>query len=444
MKRYLIISVLFLWVSGYSNVALGQSAGIKAGTDTAAINHLQHVADKTLNPDTAIVLYNRIPQLSADANYADGAFLALITKSIKYSEKEDFVQDRNCCLQAMQWAERSTIKDAIAWRYNGIGSAYFAQGDYAQASAYYYKALDDLKKKNVPPTHTTANVYNNLGSVNIRMGLPDKAIAYFRQGEEVSRLSHQDYQLANSLNNIGEYYVTTHHPDSAIKCFSELAEIGKKLGKLDLEVVANDDLGEAMMERGKYKEAIPLLQRSISLGKDHFPYLVVSATCALGQALCHIGEYQEAEKILNEGLKETKAHNFKDIYDAFYTALVAVYRATGEYKKALECTDSLMVIRDSLTNSENITAINQMEVKYKTAEKDKQIVQNQLLIVQQNNKIVRKNIWIVSVVGSIFLLAVIMASVYRNGQAKQRLQAAKIASLEQENTIGILKGGNAG
>ena len=440
MRHYSLIPILSFWLAVCCSPAFGQAVATKPGTDTAAITHMFNAINVKLSPDSTITELNKILSICESARYADGAFRALITISKKFAEKEDFAMERSYCTKALPWAEQSTVKDAVAWCYNGMGDSYFGEGDYTQASVNFYKALDELKKKNLPPTHTTANVYNNLGNVNIRLGLPDKAIAYFRMGEDVSRRCHQDYQLANSLNNIGEYYNGIHQPDSAIKCFNEVMEIGKKLGRTDLVVVANDDIGESLIEAGKYKEAIPILQLAISLGQNHFPYLVVNASCSLGQALWHIGNYKEAEAILTDALKEAKAHNFKNIYDAFYDNLIAVYRATGQYQKALNYKDSLMVIRDSLTSSESINAINQMEVKYKTAEKDKQLAQSQLLIAQQKNKIINKNIWIAAIAGSVLLLFVMVAALYRNVQNKQRLQTEQIKSLQQENTISILKG----
>jgi signal transduction histidine kinase len=91
-------------------------------------------------------------------------------------------------------------------------------------------------------------------------------------------------------------------------------------------------------------------------------------------------------------------------------------------------------------SSEKARAINQMEIKYKTAEKDKQIVQNELLIAQQKSKIVSKNTWIAAIAGSIFLLVLVLAARASRARQKERLQAEQIKSLKQENTISILKG----
>ena len=436
-KLYLLLFWLCLYTAP---TCYAQAGDLKPGADTAGINQLLKTTGNIINPDSALVLYDKALQLSIDANYADGALVALMSKAIQYEQKEDFINERNCCIHALPWAARSGMKDGTAWCYNGIGTTYLNDGDYIQASVYFYKALDELKKMSGPPTHNTANVYNNLGFVNIRLNQPDKAFAYFKQAEDISQKWHLDYQLANAYTNEGEYYNSAGLLDSAIACFNRVMQIGKKLGKTDLQATANDDLGMAYVKAGEYQKAIPLLQLAISMAKNHFPYLVADASFSLGDALSHIGKYAEAENILEGALRETRIHNLKDNYIDCYPKLITVYKATGQYKKALDYTDSLNILRDSLTNAEKAKAINQMEIKYKTAEKDKQIVQNQLLIAQQKSKIISKNTWIGSIAGSIVLLCIILVSVYLNSRHKQRLQNEQIKTLQQDNTISILKG----
>ena len=420
--------------------AAQQDGGLKPGADTGAINrYVPPGLHNTSNPDSVITLFNARYKLCEAANYIDGAFTQLIQISIKYEEKDDFENERYNCIKALPWAAKSSIKDATAWCYNGISDAWFNEGNYVAASEYCYKALEELKKMKGPPTHVTANCYNNLGLVNMRLGQPEKALAYFRLAEEISRQYGLGFQLGNALTNRGDYYNSTHQPDSALKCFTELMALGKRINKPDLRAQASDGLGKAMIVSGEYNKAIPLLQTAIAEGKN-YPYIVVDALYSLGDALYHTGKFKEAETILLSALRETKAHNYKDNYLNCYSKLINAYKSSGDYKKALEYTDSMNSVKDSLVSYANVATVNQMEIKYRTAEKDKQIAQNQLLIAQQKNKIVHKNIWIASTVGGIFLLAVIMISINRNERNKRRLQAAKIEALEHENTISILKG----
>ena len=433
----LLFCMVFVCIS---RVSYAQTWGLKPGADTAAINQLLKAAKHTINPDSALIIYDKALKLSTDVNYADGALSALMNKGIQYEQKEDFIDERNCCIRALSWAPRSSMKDGVAWCYNGIGNTYVNDGDYIEASVYFYKALDEVKKMPGPPTHNTANVYNNLGFVNIRLDQPEQAFAYFKQAENISREWHLDYQLANALTNEGEYYNSINHPDSAIVCFNNVMQIGKRMGRTDLQANAYDDLGAAYIKAGEYQKAIPLLQQSIAIAQNHYPYTAADASFSLGDALSHTGKYKEAEAILEGALKETRTHNLKDDYIDCFPKLIAVYKATGQYKKALDYTDSLTILKDSLLSSEKAKAINQMEIKFKTSEKDKQIVQSQLLIAQQRSNILSKNTWIAAIAGSIILLSIILVSMFLNSRHKQRLQEERIKTLQQESTIGILKG----
>ena len=410
------------------------------GADTLAIKTLLKKADGIPNPDSAIAVFDQALQLSKAANYADGAFTALIHKSIKYYEKGDYANIRKCCIEALQWSGRAREQDATAQCYNNMGNAYLGEGDYIGASTYYYKALDESGKTQHSSPEMTAGIYNNLGLVNIRLGQPDKALSYFLQAADIARKSNLDYQLSNALANAGEYYNSVHKPDSALKCFNEIMQIGQKSGNIEQRAQANDELGKTFIETSDYQKAIHNLQLAISQSENRFPYIAADASYSLGDALCHTGRYKEAEAVLLATLKETREHNFKDNYMICYSKLIDVYKATEQYKKALNYADSLAIWKDSLTSFEKASAINQMEIKYHTAEKDKQIIQNQLVIAQQQSKLVKKNIWIASIAGSIVLLSIILVSVFLNSRQKQRLQAEQIKTLQQENTISILNG----
>ena len=434
MRFYIYFFFLFLCIS-----ASGQEGiRLKQGADTTAINHLIKVAGK-LPPDSAIVLYDSALKMSIAANYDDGAFTALMTKGIKYLEKQEYEQSRICYTAALQYAAGSPKKGAVAWVYNNIGSAYSSEGDYLRASENFYTALKELKKRTTEPTPVGVNIYNNLAEINTRLNQPGKAMEYINAAEDMARKGNLYFQLAEALTNKGEYYNSIHNPDSARKCFLEVMDIGKKIDKTDLQAIANSELGKTEIETRGYEKAISYLEQAISLSKNRFPYIAMDASYALGDAWYHLGKYKQAETILISALQETKAHNIKDRYIDVYTKLAAVYKAEGKYKDALDCMDSLLVIKDTLTSIEKATAYNQLEIKYKTSEKDKQIVQNQLLIAQQKSKITRKNIWMAAIAGCIFLLGLTLIGIYRNTRHKESLQAEQIKSLQQQNKIGTLR-----
>jgi len=412
---------------------------LKPGADTGKISQMLDSASKVLNPDSAIAIYNKVTQLSVDVNYAEGVFSALMCKGLSYAAKEDYVRSRDCYVHALDWAAGSSKKDAFVWCYNNIGISYFSEGNYTLASQYYYKALSEVKKLPLTPIRTAANIYTNLGIINIRLGQGNKGLAFFQQAEDIARKGNFELQLAIVLIDKGEYLTTIHQADTSIRLFEELMALSKKMERLDLEAQANYDLGRALIEKGEYTQAVSYLERANTLSKGRFNDVVISASFSLGDVWYRTGKYNDAEHMLEFALKEATAHNMKDIYIDCYTKLEAVYRATGQYAKALNCMDSILALKERLTGTENAKAINQMEIKYQTAEKDRELARNELLIAQQKSNLIKKNIWISVIAVGVFIVILIFIIGYRNVRHKQYLQAEQIRSLTQENRISVLK-----
>ena len=407
--------------------------------DTAGINQMLRKADKTLNPDTAITMYDRAFALSVAAHYGDGAFRALMTKGIKYYEKEDFYHSRACSREALNWAGRALNKNATVWAYNNIALTYFLEGEYEHASDTFYVALTELKKLGPDHSPLSINIYDNLGLVYCRLHQFEKALPLFRQAVEMSREGHFSFHLSNSYQAIGDYYLKQSNADSAIMYYNLAIDIARNINKTDLLAGGNEGLGEAYAMLHDFPKAIAYSQTAITLSKNSFYDIAIDASYNLGNVWYQTGKYKEAQNILESNLKEIRAHNAKDKYITCYTILADVYKATGQYKKAVECMDTLAALKDSLTGVEKTKAISQLELKYKTAEQDKQIAQNQLLIARQNSNIIRKNIWIGAVSGGIALLGLLLLVIYRNARHRQRLQAEQIKTLQKESTIGNLK-----
>lgn len=428
-----LLFFLFLWTA-----ALCSAQPPAYTRDTAAINKLLNITAKVLNPDSAIILYDSALALSAKAGYADGAFISTITKGIKYFEKQDYEAYRRVSYEALPWARKSTQPDAVAWCLINAGEAYFSEGDYPTANELYYKALEDMNRKTRSITHTTANIYNSLGMVNLRMNQYPKALAYFNMAYQASQQAHLPYQLAIACDNLSGYYIALRQPDSAMKYLQQEMKIGQSIGKVDLIAFAYAKMGKAYILLGNYNSAIDALNKAIGLALHRFNPPVVDAAYSLAHALMLSGNYPAAESMLTWAYAETRAHNYKDYYLLAYRQLADLYKARGMPDKALQYMDSLLLIKDSLTNADNARAINHLEIKYQTSEKDLKLAASKLLIERQQGALARKNIMVWSGSGGILLLAGLLALLYRNARNRQRLQDEQIKSLRQERTIDML------
>jgi len=435
---FIIIAALILF-PGSPCAARSQSAGNKGPTDTAALNRQIRIALELQDPDSAISLYNKVLQQSTSIGYPDGAFNSLMQMAILYREKDDYQQMQDKMRQAYSWAYKAKRKDAVAWWYNNMSDYYVSQGDYTTGAAYLYKALQEIKK--VPgPNITAANINLGLGYLYKLLNQPQKAFALYSDAERICIEGHYDYQLTGVYINKGAYYVDMHRPDSAKWCFVQVMKLAKKQNLTDLVAMANSGMGAALIAAGEYEKATTYLKTAIDLAKTNYHEIALDATYILGDALLHMHRYKEAEDLLLSALNETKSVNTRYNYISCYTKLIKVYKASGQYQKAMDFMDSVAVLKESMMSEENAKAISQMEVKYKNAEKDKKLAQSRLLISKQKNRLSQKNMLIASIICGIGLLVVLFWLRYRSARNKERLQAEQIKALQHENTISILTG----
>jgi len=407
--------------------------------DTENINHLLKASEK-LSPDSAIVLLNQALQLSITANYADGAFTALNTIGMTFFRKADYDSARSFYNKALPWAAKAFEKDATAWCYSNLGDTYIGEGNFVLASENLYKALEEIEKLPPAPYLALANIYNNIGILNRHLDHPDTELVYYNKAEVVARSGNHWHQLADVCNLKGAYYLDLGKVDSARKYYDLELEIGKNTDNDMLVSWAKLALGDICLKTAEYEQAMIYFRQVLAIAKNRYYEMALIATFSAGEVYSKQKQFDEAEKIFLSALREMKIRKTKGYYILGYTRLATFYEEWGQYKTALNYYDTLNIIKDSIKSLEKAKAVKSIELKYKTAEKDKLIAQNQLIIAQQHDKIVQKNIWFGSITGIIILLAVVMAGLYYRARQKQWVQQEQIKLLQSENTVSILKG----
>src|SRR5690606_2981100 len=122
-----------------------------------------------------------------------------------------------------------------------------------------------------------------------------------------------------------------------------------------------------------------------------------------------------------------------------YNLLTHIYESTGNYNKAFRSQKRYIALRDSITGEQTVQAAYLVELKYLTAKQDRELALHQLAISHHKTQLLRKNIIIGSIVCAILLLATGIWIIYRNMQAKNRIQQESIRALKRERQIDQMK-----
>ncbi len=103
--------------------------------------------------------------------------------------------------------------------------------------------------------------------------------------------------------------------------------------------------------------------------------------------------------------------------------LAMFYDSMGKADKALVYYRRYMQLKDSFYNEDMMQNVSQLEIKYRIAEKDNELIQKQLLLSRQEQRLNEKNFQMVLISLTATALIIISAIMYRNNKRKKRLSA---------------------
>jgi signal transduction histidine kinase len=271
----------------------------------------------------------------------------------------------------------------------------------------------------------------------VHMGQYEKALYYIKQGEY--------YLMKTQAKDLASYLFTT-KADLALRT-GDLAN-AKLYGDEALQYALKYKNKEAeqfiyilqanyCLKTGDPSTAINYLNKALKTNVDVYPFLAfIAPTYILGFAYYQAGEYAQSEKALRKALGMAEELNVDaDKLNALNT-LSLIYEKTGRYKEALVQRNAYNVMKDSIQNMEKQTLSNELEVKFRTAQKDKALFQNELLIEKQNRDLDQKNTWLIGAAVAAILLVVMSVVIYLNFKNKNRITAlhAKLEGEELERS----------
>ncbi len=407
--------------------------------DTNAIKHtLSTISswDTDLSDSTVIKLHNILEQ-SRVAGYLPGITESLINLGIHYNQKGMYAE----ALQVLQEAVRYTLQSGqynttLPRVYNTLGNIHLALGAYELAATFYEQAArlaEQYRQKKV-----IGSIYNNFAGVLSRMKQYEKALYYLDQSERVARAQGNNRLLANVISNKGTVYMHQQEWAKSLFYFEHLLSFSKKHGLNHTTYLALCNIGNIFLQQDMPRRAITYLREANMLTHSNTnPVHTTILYITLGKTYQRLGDTRHAIQYLEKAIVDARKAGIDDERAEAHKSLAAVYAATGNYKDAFIHKELYEELRDKIENRDIFNNINQMETRYRTAQKDKELIQKQLLIQQQQLRLEHKNLLIYGSMAGILLLTIVLASIYRSHRHKQHLQTNQIKLLQHEQDLSL-------
>jgi len=264
-------------------------------------------------------------------------------------------------------------KYGLSADYNNIGNAYGRMSDYEKALSFLITSVK--MKQEIGDKYGESQGLMNVGTIYKLSGQFEKARNYYVDAMKLTLEIDDKYGLAYVYNNIGALYFNEKKNDSARKYFDLALALTKELEDKTGMANAYANLGKLNRELGQTNEALGYFDKALALyeksddvdGKAYVLNSLGFLNFAREKYAAAIGYHLRSLELARQtGIKD----RMKDCYEGLYTS----YAAMNDFTRALSYQKLYSDITDSIFSVESGKQMADMETKYQTEKKEKQIV----------------------------------------------------------------------
>ncbi|MBC7887787.1 MAG: tetratricopeptide repeat protein [Ferruginibacter sp.] len=359
----------------------------------------------------------------------DSAMIAAGAELYKKGEYESSLPVFEKCLAT---AKRANDKASQVILYDYIGHVYGQTGKIADAfQSYHQSAALSEETGNMA---ASARALINIGALYEEQKDYKKALENYSKSEAIGSSIHNSSIIADCANNKGVIYeqYLKKYPE-AIKEYNKALVIYTKLKDQQRLAMTYNNLGIVYKYLGSYAKAISYYKKSLLVGESTGDQFLIAANMTnIGNVYAMLKEYPRAIEYNTRGLDI--ALKIKAINVAVEAAgsLAEDYAGMKNYEEAFLWHKKYSAYTDSLFNSERLQQIGELESKYQTAKKEKEITQlkeqqltNELNLSTQKILLQKRNYQFGGIGGIVFMFGVVTFLLYNRQQLKQKQQREK-------------------
>jgi class 3 adenylate cyclase/HD superfamily phosphodiesterase len=275
------------------------------------------------------------------------------------------------------------------------------------------------KEKNYDQCAYAANI---IGNAYTGAGYNEQALAWYKTSLGFAEKTNNEFKIAVALFGIGNIEYELKMRDSAEVHYQRAGILFQKLGKKREACAALLTRASIIFDKGYHSESLRLLlstQTDVEELNDlYFLGYFYQQTGACYRELKKYDRAFESEyKALSYFTEIKGMTNMRDVY----RDIAKIHFAVGNSDSAYYYLDLFVDLNDSIFTSENSQRIAQMQGMFESAEKDKKILKNNILIQQQANQ----KIYLAIGLGLTLVLAVIAGLSYRRKRRDNHAIAAE-------------------
>lgn len=317
---------------------------------------------------------------------------------------------------AIKLSDSLNYQPGLAISHNNLGNAFNDMGDYNKSLDHHLKALSIREKLN--DDAGIANSYLNTGNVYMHLAKPDLALDYYERSLNLYKKIKSKLGVAICYGNMGLIYNNAQKYAQAEDYYNRSIEIRKELKDTTGVADCYTNISIMYMDQGLYEKALDRSLKALEMLPNSARSLSKNTILSnIGDIYLHLKNYDKCIEYENAAIEMALKIRSKLVLAESYRLIYNAYKEKGDMKNALDYFDKYIIEKDSILNEDNLKNINEMETKFETDKKVREITLlqknksiDELSLEKQAAATNRQQFWLVGIAGGI--LIAIIAGLY--------------------------------
>ncbi len=294
--------------------------------------------------------------------------------------------------KALKMSRDFGFKNIESMCINNLGMFNWNRGNYNEALDYFFQSLkmDEARQSE----KSTSSSLNNIGLIYQEMNLNEKALEYHKKALEVREKYNLDNEQIASHNNIGINLKDLGRIDEAILSYKKALALAKKLDNRIEYYKILDNLANAYHEKGDKDLALETYLEALKK-KENYKGDERGMLSTYNNVATLYNEKnlpKVAKHYINEGFDLVKKYPEIELVSAdLYLTMAESNYMLGNHEQARKQKQTYIKLKDSIFSEKNAQKIADLEVKYETEKKEKEILIQRAEIAEQDLIIQKRN-----------------------------------------------------
>ncbi|MGG9972462.1 tetratricopeptide repeat protein [Ferruginibacter sp. SUN002] len=299
----------------------------------------------------------------------------LLNKGVALYNKSEYDSSLNIFNDCLITAKQSNNKKNMMVIYNYLGHIYSQTGN-PEASVQQYQLLETLAEE-TGDKKTQARAMLNTGALAEEQKDYKKALAKYSSAEDIAIALKDSSLIADCANNKGVVYeqYLQKYPE-ALKEYNLALSIYTKLNDQRRMAMSYNNIGIVYKHIGNYTKAIEYYKSSLHIAENNKDQFMIAANMTnIGNVYAMLKDYKKAIDYNSKGLDIAMKINAMNVVAEAASSIADDYAGMKDYKNAYEWHKKFSAYSDTLFNTENAKQVAELESKYQTTKKEKEILQ---------------------------------------------------------------------